>query len=145
MASGDKPFLGTGWSFPPEFVQTARGKAVRMVSGEEDVSEALRVLFGTFPGERVMHPTYGCELRRMVFESITAATITEIKHLVEEAVLFHEPRITLNAVEVTVVDELDGELRIELDYTIRSTNTRSNMVYPFYLGEGTNLGSGRER
>jgi Bacteriophage baseplate protein W len=141
--SGDKAFLGTGWSFPPTFERTAAGKAVRMVSAEEDIRQALIILFGTAPGERVMHPTYGSGLKRMVFETISAAAITEIKHLVEQAVLFYEPRITLNAVDVSVVDELEGEIRIELDYTVRSTNTRSNMVYPYYLGEGTNLGAGR--
>ena len=32
-----------------------------------------------------------------------------------------------------------GILRITLDYTIRRTNRRANMVYPFYLHEGTDL------
>ena len=37
------------------------------------------------------------------------------------------------------VDEAAGILRITPDYTIRRTNRRTNMVYPFYLHEGTDL------
>jgi phage baseplate assembly protein W len=135
--STDKSFLGTGWSFPLQF--SPASKSPRMVSADEDIQQALCILFGTTPGERVMHPTYGCDLRRMVFETINTAAITEIKDIVEQAVLFHEPRITLESVDVQVVDEIAGELRIELEYTVRTINTRSNMVYPFYLLEGTNL------
>lgn len=134
-------FLGRGWSFPPEFV--GRRREARMVSEAEDIAEALWILFSTTPGERVMRPTYGCGLRGMVFETITEATLTEIGDLVERAVLFFEPRVTLDDVTVTVVDELAGEIEIDVQYTIRETNTRANMVYPFYLLEGTNVGTAR--
>ena len=36
-------------------------------------------------------------------------------------------------------DSLGGILRVTLDYTVRHTNRRTNMVYPFYLNEGTDL------
>jgi hypothetical protein len=137
--SKDKAFLGTGWSFPPEFQRVH--KRARTVSAEEDIRQALMVLFGTVPGERVMHPAYGCGLKAMVFEGTDPATVTEIRSAVERAVLFHEPRIVLNHVDVVVVDELAGELAIHLEYTIRTTNTRSNMVYPFYLLEGRSGGA----
>lgn len=134
-----KAFLGRGWGFPPEF--TRRGKRVRMASAEDDVRESLRILLSTAPGERVMHPTYGCGLNDMVFEVLNEATLAEIGDVVERAVLFFEPRITLDDIDVAVTDELAGKVEIRLDYTIRSTNSRSNMVYPFYLLEGTNIGT----
>lgn len=141
--STDKAFLGKGWSFPLHF--SREGKKVRIVSEEEDVRQALTILFGTAPGERVMHSTYGCGLKALVFEGMNAGTLTEIRTAVERAVLFHEPRVLLHGVEVHIVDELAGRLSIELDYTIRSTNTRSNMVYPFYVLEGTDVDVGRGR
>jgi len=140
--SSDRAFLGVGWAFPPAF--TAIGKGAQMVSKEEDVRQALTILLGTVPGERVMHPTYGCGLKALVFEGIDEGTVAEIGNLVERAVLFHEPRITLETVDVRVIDELEGHIEIHLVYTIRGTNTRSNMVYPFYLLEGTSLRSGHE-
>jgi len=133
----DRVFLGTGWSFPPEFDR--RLKAVKMVSGEEDIRESLRILLATAPGERVMQPSYGCGLKQLVFETMSESVVTEIKDLIERAVLFFEPRITLTRIEVDTVDVYEGLLKIALDYTVRTTNTRSNMVYPFYFLEGTNL------
>jgi hypothetical protein len=133
----DRSFLGTGWGFPPEF-DLRHGNA-RMVSEEDDIRESLRILLSTDPGERVMRPTFGCGLKAHVFDSITVSTITEIRDLVERAILFFEPRITLDDVRVEVEDVLGGLVLINLSYTIRTTNTRSNMVYPFYIGEATNV------
>lgn len=137
---GDRAFLGRGWSFPPQFHR--RGKEAVMVSGEEDIRQALVVLLSTVPGERVMRPTFGCGLKAMVFETMDEGTVAEIRDVVERAVLFFEPRITLNRVDVTFPDPLGGRLDLVLDYTVRETNTRSNMVYPFYLFEGTNVEPG---
>jgi uncharacterized protein len=133
----DRSFLGTGWAFPPEF--DLIGKSVRMVSEEDDIRESLTILLWTNPGERVMLPAFGCGLRARVFDSITESMITEVRDLVERAILFFEPRITLNSVDVLVRDALGGIIDIDISYTIRSTNTRSNMVYPFYFLEGSNV------
>lgn len=129
-------FLGRGWSFPPRF--DPRGKGAVMVSEVADIEESLRILLSTSPGERVMLPNYGCALRRMVFEEVSEQTATQIKDLIRKAILFFEPRITLNRIDTQQVDVLNGRLDILLDYTVRTTNTRHNLVYPFYLHQATN-------
>ena len=134
----DQSFLGSGWGFPPEFSKAA--KDVRLVSEEDDIQESLNILLSTFPGERMMQPTYGCELKTMVFETINESAITAIKDIIERAVLFFEPRISLDEIEIDTGNLGDGLLNILLDYTVRATNTRSNMVYPFYFREGTDIG-----
>ncbi|MCE2899109.1 MAG: GPW/gp25 family protein [Pseudomonadota bacterium] len=134
----DGGFLGTGWAFPPRF--DPRTGAAMMVSREEDVVQSLRILLATQPGERVMHPTFGCGIRRMVFEEIHESTITELKDIVSRAVLFFEPRITLERIDAMVEDPLEGLVRLTLEYTIRDTNTRANLVFPLYLSEATMLG-----
>jgi phage baseplate assembly protein W len=135
---GDRGFLGTGWAFPPVF--DSRTKQASMVSEAQDIAQSLHILLGTKPGERVMQPTFGCGLDRMVFELIDESTITEIRDIIEKAVLFFEPRITLDAVEVDTGRLFEGVLLLNLAYTVRSTNTRSNLVYPLYLREGTDVG-----
>jgi phage baseplate assembly protein W len=130
----NKRFLGTGWAFPPAF--DGRTLHALTVSQDQDVRESLRILLSTVPGERVMHPTYGCGLQRMVFENITESTLTEIRSLVEKAVLFFEVRITLDQVEIDTADLYEGVLKLQLNYTIRSTNVRDNLVYPLYLNDG---------
>lgn len=133
----DNSFLGTGWAFPPAFEpQTARAT---LVSAEADIAQSLRILFGTSPGERVMQPTYGCDLKAMVFEEITDSTVTDLKDIIARAVLFFEVRIVLHLIDIDESEWLEGILRISLDYTIRSTNTRSNLVFPLYLREGSGV------
>ena len=139
MVDINKAFLGIGWSFPPEFHKHVDALEVKMVAEEEDISESLRILLSTRPGERVMQPDYGCGLHAMVFESIDESTVTELKDIIERAVLFYEPRITLESIDVNTEDELDGKLKIQLNYTVRKTNTRSNIVYPFYYLEGSQV------
>jgi uncharacterized protein len=132
----NESFLGTGWGFPPQF--DPLDKKSRMVSADEDIRESLHILLSTSPGERVMSPSFGCGLRSRVFSSVSASMITEVKDLVERAILFFEPRITINAIDVVLRDPLGGILDIDIRYTVRSTNTRSNIVYPFYYLEATN-------
>ena len=138
MAS-DKKFLGRGWSFPPEFHKHADAVNVKMVSEEDDIRDSLSVLLSTRPGERIMQPAYGCRIHSMVFESINESSITEIKDVIERAVLFFEPRISLESIEVDAENVYEGTLNIQLNYKIRTTNTRSNVVYPFYFLEGSHV------
>src|SRR4051812_23513554 len=139
----DKSFLGSGWAFPPVFSKLppamGGGGRVLMSGGEDDIRESLTILLSTTPGERIMQPAYGCGIKAHVFDTLSTSVITEIKNLIERAILFFEPRITLNAVTIRDDDAVHGRLDILIDYTIRTTNTRSNMVYPFYLLEGSNV------
>jgi phage baseplate assembly protein W len=139
MVDVDKAFLGIGWSFPPEFHKRADALGVKMVAEEDDIGESLRILLSTNPGERVMQPSYGCGLKAMVFAAINERTITELKDIIERAVLFFESRITLEDIDVNTEDALDGILKIQLNYSVRKTNTRSNIVYPFYFREGSQV------
>jgi len=135
--AAETQFLGTGWGFPPSF--DWRSKEATLVSEVQDIEQSLRILLGTVPGERVMQPAYGCGIKRMVFETVNDSTVTEIKDIVAKAVLFFEVRITLHEIDIDWSDYANGVLRLKLDYTVRTTNTRTNMVYPLYLREGTNL------
>ncbi len=131
----DKTFLGRGWAFPPAFGRGGRKTA--MVSEDDDIRQSLKILLLTNPGERLMHPDFGCGLKSMVFDTIDTAAVTAIRDLVDRAVLFFEPRIVLDRVEVDTRGLYDeGRLDIILEYTIKTTNSRHNMVFPFYLKEG---------
>lgn len=127
-------FLGRGWSFPP--VLTEQG--IKMSSYEKDIEESLYILFSTSPGERVNRYDYGCPLRRYVFEPLTTQTLVRMRNDITRAVILFEPRITL---EDLSFEEQPGKglLLIRLIYTVIRTNNRNNIVYPFYLNEGTNV------
>jgi phage baseplate assembly protein W len=132
-------FLGTGWNFPPQFNRGGDRpiSGVKMAIAEEDIRQSLEIILTTQPGERLMHPDFGCELSQFVFEEVRQGVMTRIKDIVSDALLNHEPRIQVDAVEVNESSAKAGLLLIEIDYTIRQTNTRSNLVFPFYLNEAT--------
>ena len=132
-----RSFLGTGWSFPPAFDEHKGG--IRMVSEEAEIRQSLFILFSTIPGERIMKPKYGCDLHRLVFSSLTSSAKSQIVDMIRMAVLWYEPRITVEQIDVRINTEDFGVIYITLEYTIRKTNTRDNIVYPFYLKEGTNI------
>jgi phage baseplate assembly protein W len=135
MRDREAAFLGTGWAFPPTF--TRQGHTAVTAGGVEDVRQSLWVLFSTAPGERVMLPTYGCALWRMVFRNLTTTATTEMAEAVRKAVLEWEPRVDLQGVEAEADPTHGGLVSIHVSYVIRATNTRDNLVYPFYLREGT--------
>jgi phage baseplate assembly protein W len=126
-------FLGKGWSFPPEFFQN--GAEVEVVFGEEDIRQSLKILLSTSLGERTMFSRYGCELSRFLFEEIDQSLVNSLRSIVEDSILSYEPRIQTDNVDVDQSETDPGLILISINYTIRSTNNRYNLVYPFYLNE----------
>lgn len=133
----DPTFLGRGWAFPPEFSE-ADG-SVLMVSAEEDIRQSLIILLSTRLGERIMQPRYGCNLQGFVFESTDISTLTFLRDTIETAILYHEPRIVLEGIELADRTGREGVVLLDIRYTIIATNTRFNLVYPFYIREATHL------
>ena len=130
----DPPFLGRGWAFPPSF--GAGGSDVEMVSGAAEVAESLQILFSTEPGERPMRGAFGSSLSRYMFAEIDQSMLTSVRGAIYDAILAYEPRIEIDALEVVESGETPGLLTISLLYTLRGTNSRYNLVYPFYVREG---------
>jgi phage baseplate assembly protein W len=135
MKTDDPSFLGRGWSFPPQF-DVFTGEAY-MSQREADIVESLSILMETRPGERVMQPAYGCRLQDLVFEPMNGETRSAIRLAIQQAIMFFEPRITLESVDVRTEDWLGGVLRVGLIYRVNETNTRHNIVFPYYIDEGT--------
>jgi phage baseplate assembly protein W len=126
-------FLGTGWSFPPAF--SKGGVDVKIVSGPEDIHQSLQILLTTQLGERVMQDQFGCDLNAVLFEEVDQSLINTVSSMISDAILYHEPRITLDHLDVSQSESEQGLLLIDIAYTVRTTNSRFNMVFPFYINE----------
>lgn len=135
-----KSFLGTGWSFPVQFVKSPDTCGAVMESDVPDVEQSLVLLLSTRPGERVMRPDYGCALEDMMFEPLDEGLIAFIKELITNAVLFYEPRVDLQEVDIATDYNMlmEGRVLIKLSAIVRKTNGRLNMVYDYYKREKTN-------
>ena len=106
-----------------------------MASHEDDIKQSIRIIFGTAKGERVMRPDFGCGIHDMVFAALSMATLGQVETTVMEALTRWEPRIEVEAVKVSLDEAKEGRLLVGIDYRVRSTNNRFNLVYPFYLKE----------
>jgi hypothetical protein len=132
-ATSNKSFLGVGWSYP---VAVAAGQ-VAMAQYEEDVRQAVLIVLTTNPGERVMRPTFGAGLNDFLFEPISFTTMSTISQRVEDSLIDWEPRIDVISVTVRQDPSDVATLDIDIVYRVRATNNVGNLVYPFFLGEGS--------
>lgn len=128
-----RDYLGTGWKFP---LQVDPAGHFAFSSREQRIEESVYLILGTAKGERVMRPAFGCGLQDLVFAPDNDMTRTRVEETVREALVRYEPRIDLLRVSAESGQDQPNLLLIRIDYLVRSTNTRGNMVYPFYLQEG---------
>jgi phage baseplate assembly protein W len=128
----DTDFLGLGWNFPvgpPD----GGGPIELTPDGEESIRQSIWTILGTSPGERVMRPDFGCGLYDLVFGVNNVATATAVTRTVRDALATWEPRIDVLDVYAAPDPSRPDVLVIEINYQVRATNSRFNLVYPFYL------------
>lgn len=127
-----KNFLGVGWKFPVTVDETT-GR-IKTSQYEEDIQEAIRIIVMTRKGERMMRPDFGCGLHEYLFAGMDYETISQMRLEIQRALLNWEPRV--KDVEVNL-EMKNGRLMIHISYIVRATNNPFNLVYPYFLSEGT--------
>lgn len=126
----DSPFLGQGWRFPILPDETGR---LTYVAGDENVEQSLRILLLTEIGQRVMRSDFGCKAPRLVFSPGSIQYLRLLETTVREAVRDWEPRIELEDVRAETDPAAEERVIVSISYKVRQTNTRNNIVFPFYL------------
>ena len=130
-------FLGRGWAFPPVFNRNTH--SVELVEDEADILNSLEILLSTRRNERIMLPGYGCNPDELLFKPLDLALKTYLADQIKTAILYHEPRIDVTRVTLEESGMQDGVVLIKVEFVVRKTNSRKNMVYPFYKNEGNEL------
>lgn len=123
-------FIGRGIAFPLRVDQSG---SIATTSAVDGIDSSLRLVLMTAPGERVMRPDFGCRIWELLFEPINANTLGLMAVAVREAVSRWEPRVELEDVRVVPDPGSEGRVHIHIDYLVRTTNDRRNLVYPFYV------------
>jgi phage baseplate assembly protein W len=122
-------FIGAGWAFP---LGVGPQGGIALVRREVELEQAMRLILSTYPGERPMRPEFGSRIRDFVFRPVNIETIAELSHEVRSALLRWEPRVTIEAVLVIPDPSDEGALYIDIQYVVKDTNDRRNLVFPFY-------------
>src|SRR6266545_4909778 len=121
-------FIGAGWAFP---LGVGPQGGIALVRREVELEQAMRLILSTYPGERPMRPEFGSRIRDFVFRSVNIETIAELSHEVRNALLRWEPRVDVEAVVVIPDPSDEGALYIDIQYVVKDTNDRRNLVFPF--------------
>lgn len=123
------PIIGRGWNFP---IQIGPAGTIGLTSEENEISQAIRIILATSPGERVMRPLFGSRLHELVFAPINGETMALAERYAEDALKMWEPRINISEIQVTPEHD-DGRLLIHVFYELKQTRDRRSLIYPFYL------------
>jgi phage baseplate assembly protein W len=134
MATGTRDFLGVGWKFP---LQVTPGGKIAQARYEQRIEESIYLILSTARGERVMLPQFGCGIHDLVFAPNNATTLTVVVQTVRQSLVAYEPRIDVLDINAESAPEEPNLLLIRINYRIRANNALGNLVYPFYIGEGT--------
>ncbi len=137
MDEQEKSFLGVGWAFPPTF--NKQRADVEMVTENQDIKESLEIYFATRLGERVMRSDYGCIIHDFAFKSSNTNVLESVEINLKNSIAEFEPRIIVNDVRVERLNVDEGKINFIVDYEIQSTNVSDNIVFPYYINEGTNI------
>jgi phage baseplate assembly protein W len=131
----DQGFLGNGWAYDLSGNGVGLDGTGRIAEagGEDDIRQSIWLILGTAPGERVGRPTFGCGIYDLVFSPQSAGTMNSIVGAVTEALSQWEPRISVIDVSVGPYPDAPNGLLVEIQYEVLATNSRFNLVYPFYL------------
>lgn len=133
----EKSFLGIGWSFPPTF--NKERSDVEMTTKEEDIKQSLHIYFHTKLGERIMRQDFGCIIHEHLFDRLDTSILDILTFELKQNIGNIEPRIIVDEIAINPIDVNDGRIEINIDYTVITTNVRDNIVFPYYLNEGTNI------
>jgi phage baseplate assembly protein W len=123
-------FLGVGWHFPVSLDEDGRISQARY---EEAVRQSIWIILSTAPGECMMRPDFGCGIHELVFAPNSAGTAGRLIGEVRRALVLWEPRIDLLDVDAFLDAKQPNLMLIQVQYQVRATNNKFNLVYPFYL------------
>lgn len=129
-----RDFLGCGWKFPLQI--DPRTGHFAMSSYEENIQESVGIILRTYQGERVMRPEFGTQTADYTFAAANDSFQESLSYDLRRQLVLQEPRIQDISVSCEQDPGADGMLKVNIAYTVRSTNNRYNHVYPFYLKPG---------
>jgi uncharacterized protein len=137
-----KSGLYRGWQFlhpdlsahegAPGLNITPTGR-IAMVEEEASVRQAILLLLSISPGERVMRPAYGCELRKLIFSPNDDTSAGLAIHYVRQALERWERRIEIVQLDAARSNEDPARLNVYLEYRVRATQTLQDLSFSLSL------------
>lgn len=125
-------FFGVGLQQPFK-INPSTGKT-GLVSGIDNIEQSIRAILSTKPGERLYHKDFGIDLSGLIFEPQSSATLKSVEEKIISGLTQFQSMIIVDSVNFEL-NANEGLINIDVAFTIRTTNTRGNYVYPYYIKE----------
>lgn len=126
----EKAFQGRGFRFP--LLPDATGQ-LGYTKESENIEQSLRILLLTARGERVMRPDFGSKAPALVFAPASRQFLRLLETSIREAIRDYEPRVELLRARAEPDPGESARVTVSIEYRERRSNTRQNLVFPFYL------------
>jgi len=94
---------------------------------KEQIKTNLKMLLLTIPGERIMQPTYGTNIRKILFEQENSNFIQFIKDDVIDSIDMWLPYITVEDISLTK-DSDKQVIYFKIDYSIIATSENDGLT-----------------
>jgi phage baseplate assembly protein W len=104
-------------SYNNQLNKTETLRDVRAIYDIESVKNSIATAFLTSPGDKILNPTYGVDLRQFIFEPIDDFTSEIIQDLIETQLPIMEPRVILSDVSVIGnedINQYDISMKIDV-------------------------------
>jgi phage baseplate assembly protein W len=125
-------FFGVGLQQPFK-INPSTGKT-GLVSGVDNIEQSIRAILSTKPGERLYHKDFGVDLSALIFEPQSSATLKSVEEKIISGLMQFQTMIIVDSVGFEL-NATEGLINVDVSFTIRTTNTRGNYVYPYYIKE----------
>jgi phage baseplate assembly protein W len=99
------------------------------------LKNSLYNLFTTTPGEKILNPNYGLDLRQYLFTSATVEMAENIRDEIYRQVRAYEPRVKLNDVHITIFEDVN-EFDISIYYSVPTLNISKVSMFGTLGGSG---------
>lgn len=106
----------TNFSIP--FSLTPSGSVSTTVNPNQIANDRVESLIGTYPGERVMLPTYGVDVPAYVFSPDILSQQSLLINQIQQAIGTWEPTIALDSVTPVVTQSEVGLIDINVEFTL---------------------------
>lgn len=94
------------------------------------IINSLTNLFNTMPGQRILFPKYGLNLKSYLFAPITATTGKMLGQNIYDSIKNFEPRVGVNLVDVTAIaDEQIYKITISIEIPLFKQQTQIDFVF----------------
>lgn len=101
--------------FLTSFAKTPVGDQLAKITNERSINQSLKNIILTDIGERLFQPSFGSNVRAMLFENSIEENLSTLKDYIASSINFNEPRVNIIEIELQP-SETDNELAINILY-----------------------------